>query len=131
MSLFRGIGSSRGSAAVDFVIISVPIILLALSVLGVALIGFARNVMFDAAVEGARYGALADQSADAGCVRAQQIFSKTLGAALRPRFQCEAGVVGTRSVVVVSIEASLPGLGFLPNDKSFKAVGHATSEIQE
>ena len=122
--------ASRGSAAVDFVLISVPLVLLALSVLGVALVGFVRNVMFDAAVEGARYGALADQGASAGCLRAQEIFSKTLGGAIKSKVQCESGMVGTRSVVVVTLEATLPGLGFLPNAKSFRAVGHATSEIQ-
>lgn len=105
-------------------------VLLAMSVVGVALVGFIRNVTFDAAVEGARFGALADQDASAGCARAQELFSKTLGSAIKPSFQCEAGVVGSRSVVVVKIQLSIPGLGFLPNDRNFKAVGHATSEIQ-
>ena len=123
--------SSRGSAAVDFVLIAVPLVLLALSVLGLALVGFARNVMFDAAVEGARFGALADQTANAGCRRAEEIFSHALGGAIKPKVQCESAIVGTRSVVVVSLEAALPGLGFLPNGKSFRAVGHATSELQD
>ena len=111
-------------------LISAPLVLLALSVLGVALFGLVRNVMFDSAVEGARFAALADQNARAGCLRAQELFAKALGSALKPIVQCEQAWLGSRSVIFVSIEAAIPGLGFLPNDYRFKAVGHATSEIQ-
>lgn len=130
MSLFSFSRDSRGSAAVDFVLISTPMVLLALSVLGVALFGLVRNVMFDSAIEGARFAALADQNARAGCFRAQELFVKTLGSALTPIIQCDESMVGPRSVILVSIETALPGLGFLPNNYRFKAVGHATSELQ-
>ena len=130
MSLSRRDFESRGSAAVDFVLISVPLVLLALSVLGVALFGFVRNVMFDSAIEGARFAALADQNTRAGCLRAQELFRTTLGSAIKPTFQCEQAFAGSRSVIFVTIEAAIPGLGFLPNDYRFKAVGHATSELQ-
>lgn len=111
-------------------LISVPLVLLALSVLGVALFGLVRNVMFDSAIEGARFGALADQNSRAGCLRAQELFVKTLGSAITPTFQCEQALMGSRSVIFVSIEATIPGLGFLPNDYRFRAVGHGTSELQ-
>jgi Flp pilus assembly protein TadG len=121
---------SKGSAAVDFVLISAPLVLLSLSVLGVALFGLVRNVMFDSAIEGARFAALADQNSRAGCFRAQALFTESLGSALKPVFQCEQTLIGSRSVMFVSIEAAIPGLGFLPNDYRFRAVAHATCEIQ-
>jgi hypothetical protein len=130
LSLSNWSRDPRGSAAVDFVLISAPLVLLALSVVGVALFGLVRNVMFDSAVEGARFGSLADQNGRAGCLRAQELFNKSLGSALQPIFECEQTRIGTRSVIMVSIEAAIPGLGFLPNNYRFKAVGHATSEIQ-
>ena len=130
MSLFSWTREARGSAAVDFVMISVPLVFLALSVLGVALFGLVRNVMFDSAIEGARFAALADQNARAGCLRAQELFTKTLGSALKPTFRCEQALMGSRSVIFVSIEAAIPGLGFLPSSYRFRAVGHATSELQ-
>ncbi len=101
-----------------------------MSVLGVALFGFVRNVMFDSAVEGARFAALADQNSGAGCLRAQELFTKSLGSSLKPEFRCERVLIGPRSALVVTIETPIPGLGFLPNNFRFKAVGHATSEIQ-
>ena len=130
MSLFSRASDAKGSAAVDFVLISVPLVLLSLSVLGVALFGLVRNVMFDSAIEGARFAALADQNSRAGCLRAQELFIKTLGSAIKPIFLCEQTLIGSRSAIFVTIEAALPGLGFLPNDYRFKAVGHATTELQ-
>ena len=114
----------------DFVLISVPLVLLALSVMGIALNGLVRNVMFDSAIEGARFAALADQKASAGCARAQFLFTKSLGSAIHPTFRCDQAEVGSRTVILVSLEAAIPGLGFLPNNFKLKAVGHATAELQ-
>ena len=105
-------------------------VLLALSVMGIALNGLVRNVMFDSAIEGARFAALADQNASAGCARAQLLFAKALGTAITPTVRCDQAEVGSRAVILVSLEAVLPGLGFLPNNFRFKAVGHATAELQ-
>jgi hypothetical protein len=86
--------------------------------------------MFDSAIEGARFAALADQEASSGCARAELLFKKSLGTAINPTFRCDESEVGSRKVILVSLEAVLPGLGFLPNNFKFKAVGHATSELQ-
>lgn len=115
---------------VEFVLISVPLVLLALSVLGVALGGFVRNVLFDSAVEGARFAALADQDVSSGCQRAQVLLLQTLGSAIKPQIFCDEALISERRLVLVSVEARIPGLGFLPNSFNLKAVAHATAELQ-
>ena len=57
----------RGSAVVDFVLVSVLIVVLLLAVLQVAVYVHVRNVVTASAQEGARYAANADVDSRAGC----------------------------------------------------------------
>lgn len=45
----------------DFILVSVPMVLMTLSVIGLTFNGFARNIAQDVAVDASRYAALADQ----------------------------------------------------------------------
>ena len=68
---FREDDGERGSAVVDFVLVSVLILTLLLAVLQVAVYVHLRNVVTASAQEGARFGANADvdssRSTDPGC----------------------------------------------------------------
>ena len=57
----------RGSAVVDFVLVSLLIVALLLAVLQVAVYVHVRNVVTASAQEGARYAANADVDSAAGC----------------------------------------------------------------
>src|SRR5262245_27245939 len=70
----------RGSAVVEFALVSVILTLLTLAVLQLALALHVRNTVLDAAAEGARFGALADNGPREGVRRTDELITQALGA---------------------------------------------------
>lgn len=68
----------RGSAAVDFVLLSVLLVLLLFAVLQVAVFVYARNVVSAAAADGARFAANAGVTPSAGEARARLVLREGL-----------------------------------------------------
>src|SRR3954449_9512697 len=66
----------RGSAVVDFVLVSVLVLALLLAVLQVAVYVHVRNVVVTSAQEGARYAANADVPSTEGAARTVQIVAQ-------------------------------------------------------
>ena len=122
--------STRGSAPLNFVLIAVPLLLLAFSVVGISLTTLLRNQLIDTAVESARFAALADQSSSDGCLRARALLAKTVAQKLDLEVRCFGESVFGVSQEVVQLTFRTPAIGFLPGSKLIKAVGHATREIQ-
>jgi len=74
-----GGSAERGSAVVDFVLVSVLLLVLFLGVIQVALAQHVRSMLVDSAAEGARYGARADRDPDdAGERRPQRAAARPL-----------------------------------------------------
>ncbi len=120
--------SEEGGAVVDFVLLSVPLLLLAVSTMGIALTSYSRAVLIDAATEGSRFAGLADQDLASGILKARQIVSLTLG----PKFPIS--ISGTefnsgphRSVEIV-IETSLASIGLLSGFEDISVRGGAVVE---
>ncbi len=103
---------------------------LTISVIGVALFGFCRNVAIDVAIESARWSALADQPIAAGCELAKRELAATLAASLPSRVSCDEMFTSKGRVMVVEILIDFPSLGLLSAKAPIKAVGHAFAEIQ-
>jgi hypothetical protein len=104
-----------------------------LTVLFVALLQFAfvlhvRNVLIDCATEGARYGALADQDAEAGAQRAREL----IAADLSPGYagDVEASVVNQAGLALVEVRVSapLPVAGLLGVGRTIAVSGHSVVE---
>jgi hypothetical protein len=70
---------SRGSAPVDFVLISAPLVLMAVSILGVAVNSYGANIAQDVAVEAARFASLADTTTAEAELRAIDQLKSALG----------------------------------------------------
>jgi Flp pilus assembly protein TadG len=121
---------SRGSAPVDFILVSVPMILLSISVLGVAVNGYAKNVAQDVAIDAARYGALADQDPAAGGKRASGALRVALGAIFAPQVIAETATEGDACVVRVTVTLTPLRLGLLGSSLKIRESGHAFCEIQ-
>ena len=111
----------RGSAVVDFVLVSVLILGLLLAVLQVAVYVHVRNVVTASAQEGARYAANADVPSDAGAPRTVEIVGRATSERTAQGLSCtsaeevEAGS-GLRLVVVRcdgAVPSLLPALGNL------------------
>jgi hypothetical protein len=101
---------------------------LTLSVLQLGLALHVRNTVLDAAAEGARYAALADNSLSDGEQRARDL----IGTALGPRYADEVhGTYGSflgQPAATITVRAPLPLLGLVGLDDGLEVSGHASVE---
>lgn len=105
--------SDRGSAIVDFVLVTPVLIAVGLAVLQVILVMHVRTVLTSAAAEGARAAALAGADSRAGERRAKSIIAETIAADSVERITVSRQRSGGAVVLAVGIEARLPLLGLL------------------
>ena len=117
--------NDRGSAVVEFVFVSVPLVLLSMTVIAVGLSNYALLVLRDSAVEGARYGALADQTANDGCSRATALANQGIGKFSKITADCEITDTG---LSVVNLQADVQLFGFLPGVRQLRASSRAPIE---
>jgi Flp pilus assembly protein TadG len=80
-----------GAAVVEFVLISVLLVLLLFGVLQVGVYFYARNIVAASAADAARYAAAAGVPAAAGGPRAEQLIANALGAAQARTIRCTGG----------------------------------------
>lgn len=118
----------RGSAVVEFVLVSSLLTVLFLAVLQVGLALHVRSVLTAAAAEGARYAANADRTPDDGITRAKALIDDALPSAYAGDVTASEEIVGGRAVVVITVHASVPVIGFLGPARSLTIRGHALEE---
>jgi Flp pilus assembly protein TadG len=121
------VSGDRGSAAVDFVLVSVLVVLLFGVVFQLGLALHTRNVLVAAAAEGARYGA----NADRGPAEARARTLRTIAQDLTPAYARRADVAPatvTDGVVEVRVTAPLPLLLRLTGPVEITVTGHALEE---
>jgi Flp pilus assembly protein TadG len=122
----------RGSAVVDFVLVSVLIVALLLAVLQVAVYVHVRNVVVAGAQEGARYAANADVPSTDGAARTVQIVGQATSEQTARGLDCTSGeetdATGLR-LVVVRCAGSVPTLfAALGNLLPVEVTGRAIKE---
>ena len=103
----------RGSAVVDFVLVSVLILTLLMAVLQVAVYAHLRNVVVASAQEGARYAANADVDSSTGAARTVQIVARATSSRTAAGLACTSGEEPDPSgltLVVVRCTGSVPTL---------------------
>ena len=104
----------RGSAVVDFVLVSVLIVALLLAVLQVAVYVHVRNVVTASAQEGARYAANADVASDQGAARTVEIVARATSQQTAQGLACasadEVEPGSGLTLVVVRCSGSVPSL---------------------
>ena len=109
----RDDGGERGSAVVDFVLVSLLLLMLLLAVLQVAVYVHLRNVVTASAQEGARFAANADVDSSSGAARTAQIVARATSARTAAGLSCtsteEADPSGL-TVVVVRCSGRVPTL---------------------
>jgi Flp pilus assembly protein TadG len=89
-SLEAGAGDD-GAAVVDFVLVSVLLVLLLFAVLQVAVWFYARNVVSAAAADAARHAAAAGVPPQSGAQRARELIAQGLGAVGSSDIRCVSG----------------------------------------
>ncbi|MFT4282766.1 MAG: pilus assembly protein [Microbacterium sp.] len=117
-----------GSGSVEFLLVGVLVTFLTLGVLQVGVAVYLRNVVHDAAVEGAYYGALADVDTADGAIRARSVVERAVGQGFVDRVTArEVTYLGEPSVEV-TVTATLPLVGPFGVPGGWEVVGRAPAE---
>jgi len=118
----------EGSAAAEFVMVAALLTVLTLSVIQLGLALFIRNTVVDAAAEGARFGALADNSASDGVARAEDLITSALGPGYARDVTANTGSYLGHPAVIVTVHAPLPLIGLVGLENGLEVSGHAAVE---
>lgn len=118
----------RGSAVVEFTLVSVLLAVLALAVVQLALALHVRNTVLDAAAEGARYAALAGSSPAEGITRTRDLISTAISSDYADDISAGSALVGGVPVVVITVRTTMPVVGLLGVEQGLEVSGHAAVE---
>jgi Flp pilus assembly protein TadG len=122
----------RGSAVVDFVLVSVLIVVLLLAVLQVAVYVHVRNVVTASAQEGARYAANADVDSALGAARTVEVVAGATSEQTAEGLSCTSAEeidASGLTLVVVRCSGSVPSLlADLGNLLPLEVTGRAVKE---
>lgn len=121
--------SDNGSAVLDFVLVSAPLLLIWISVIGVLISSYALMTLRDTAIEGSRYAALADQSTVSGCERATYLISKSFISGLKVNVNCQSMEQEGFTYEQVTVAAQLPVIGFFSSSTWLTAKARAVHEL--
>lgn len=103
----------RGSSPVEFVLVGSLLTVLTLAVLQLGLAVYVRNVVHDAAVEGAHYAALADTNLEEGAEHTRMSISRAVGEAFAEDISItESNRLG-HPTVLVTVRTTLPIIGLV------------------
>ena len=119
----------RGSAVVEFVLVTPLVLLVALGVLQVVLFLHVRTTLVAAAAEGARIAALHGGTLQAGERRTRTVLADALAGEVVETVRAQRRTEDGLPVVAVTVTARIPLLGLLgPSGLSVR--GHAVVEPQ-
>ena len=124
----RALSDDRGSAPVEFVLVGVLLTFLTLAVLQLALALHIRNTVLDAAAEGARFGALADNEPRDAAPRTAELIATAIGPDYARDIVVREGSWMGAPAVIVTVRTTLPLVGFLGMDRALEVEGHAARE---
>lgn len=118
----------EGSSPVEFVLVGALLTFATLAVLQLGLAVYVRNVVHDAAVEGAYHAALADTAPADGAERCRDIIARTVGAEYAADVTVrESSELGSRTVEV-RVSTTLPLLGLFGAPGALEVSAHAPVE---
>jgi Flp pilus assembly protein TadG len=117
-----------GASPVEFVLVGTLLTVLTLAVLQLGLAIYVRNVLHDAAVEGAYHAALADTSLADGARRTAEIVSRTVGGEYAADVRAvEVARLG-HPTVELTVRAPFPLVGLLGIPRMLEVTAHAPLE---
>jgi hypothetical protein len=117
--------SSDGSAITDFILVAFPMLAIFVATTSITFGSYARVVLLDSTIEGARYAALADQDIASGIEKTKKLVAAALGPGLRVDVSGNHSRIG--SVESVKLVSTL-GLTFFPGSNLLSASSVATRE---
>ncbi|MFT4219879.1 MAG: TadE/TadG family type IV pilus assembly protein [Microbacterium sp.] len=118
----------RGSSPVEFVLVGALLTVLTLGVLQLGLAVYVRNVVHDAAVEGAYHAALADTSLAEGAERAARVIARAVGEEYAGDVTARETTRLGHAAVEVTVTTTLPLVGLLGAPDALEVTAHAPVE---
>ncbi|HLS25880.1 MAG TPA: TadE/TadG family type IV pilus assembly protein [Beutenbergiaceae bacterium] len=118
----------RGSAIVDFLLVSLLVTVLMLGVVQLALTLHVRNILIDSAGEGARYAALDGRDLKDGEARTQALITSTLPRAYAEQIEARTTTLDGVNLVQVQVRGPVPVLGLLGPSGWIDVTGRAVIE---
>lgn len=122
--LRQALDDEEGSSPVEFVLVGGLLTLLTVAVLQLALAVYVRNVVHDAAVEGAFHAALADTTLAEGAARTRDL----IGRAVATSYADDVTAVERGETVRVTVRTTLPLLGLWGSPRALEVTAHAPTE---
>ena len=119
----------EGSAVVEFTLVGILLTVLALAVVQLGLALHVRNTVLDAAAEGARFAALADNVPADGVARTRTLITEAIGADYATDVTVATGEWRGHPAVTVRVRTTLPVIGFLGVGGGLEVEGHAAREF--
>lgn len=128
MRVARALADDRGSSPVEFLLVGTLLTALTLGVLQLALAVYVRNVVHDAAVEGAYHAALADTTQEEGIARTQEVITRAIGASYAEDVRIGASGATGQETVDVRVRSTFPLLGLIGVPFAMEVEAHAPVE---
>lgn len=117
-----------GSAVAEFALVGAILTVLTVSVLQLALALHVRNTVLDAASEGARFAALADNTPADGVLRCRTLIATAIGADYATDVRVSTATWMGHPAVTVTVRTTLPVIGLLGVASGLEVSGHAAIE---
>jgi hypothetical protein len=111
--------------------VTVLLTLLTVSVLQLGLALHVRNTVTDAAAEGARYAALADNGLGHGIDRTRQLIATAIGPSYADDISASYGSYLGHASAEIRVVTTLPVIGLLGLEKGLEVSAHAAVETLE
>ncbi|MDF2561980.1 MAG: TadE family protein [Microbacterium sp.] len=124
----RSVADDRGSSPVEFLLVGTLLTALTLGVLQLALAVYVRNVVHDAAVEGAYHAALADTTQEEGVQRTREVVTRAVGASYAEDIRIGTSGARGQEVVDVRVRSTFPLLGLIGVPFAMEVEAHAPVE---
>ncbi|WP_372466456.1 TadE/TadG family type IV pilus assembly protein [Microbacterium maritypicum] len=128
MRVARALADERGSSPVEFLLVGTLLTALTLGVLQLALAVYVRNVVHDAAVEGAYHAALADTTQEEGIERTQVVITRAIGASYAEDVRIGSSGARGQETVDVRVRSTFPLLGLIGVPFAMEVEAHAPVE---
>ena len=127
----RHLPDDSGSAPVEFILVGTLLTVLTLGVLQLGLGVYVRNVVHDAAVEGAYQAALADGTLADGEARTRDLITRAIGESYANQIEATMSSVGGQRTVKVTVRTPIPVMGLLGAPGAWEVSADAPAESFE
>lgn len=117
-----------GSAVVEFVLVSIIVVVVLLAVMQLAMALHIRNTLISAAGEGARFAAAADRMPSDGALHTEELIRRSLPDSYADQVTARYATVGGVPTVEVEVVADLPVFGWVGVGDALRVTGHAMEE---